>query len=68
MDSEGRAEVLGPRIQQGQEYPNQNLTHGNISHLGAARIRETENASWVSRPALTAALWQRNQARRQCCA
>lgn len=27
MDSEGRAEVLGPRKQQGQEYPNQNLTH-----------------------------------------
>lgn len=27
MDSEGRAEVLNPRTQQGQEYPNQNLTH-----------------------------------------
>lgn len=27
MDSEGRAEVLSPRTQQGQEYPDQNLTH-----------------------------------------
>lgn len=43
MDSKGRAEVLGPRTQQGQEYPNTHMEEGQMLENTLSCCQDTGN-------------------------